>query len=236
MVIWLKAGQHGIGLEQGIVRDADVVTLVEVCELTTQAEELLAQAGQEAIDIVTKANESAVTIIKDAESKGTQIRDDAFVRGTQEAASRWIQEVASKALGARESMLKASNRLAELVSLATQHVVETADKEGLYRRALRTVKQLTGESKTLTLHVGPADQQYAESVMAVIAIEVGVQIPLDIRIDPRLTDGGCVLESDNGVLDASLGIQIETVKQAIAKAARNALRMGLLSKESESLE
>jgi flagellar biosynthesis/type III secretory pathway protein FliH len=42
-----------------------------------------------------------------------------------------------------------------------------------------------------------------------------------------------VLESDNGVLDASLNIQIETVKQAITKAARNALRMGM-DAESES--
>ena len=224
MAIWLNAGQQAIGVDCGVIRRGDFAALVNACDLAAKAEDILVAAGDEAVDIVAKAHTQAKEIRVDAEQEGKRIREEAFVRGTQEAASRWIEEVASRAVDARDSMLRASSRLAELVSLATQRVLETEDKEGLYRRALRTVKQLTSESKTLILHVGPADHEYAESVIAGIASEVGVAIPLDIKIDPRLAEGGCVLESDSGVLDASLGIQIETIKQAITKAARNALR------------
>lgn len=233
MAIWLKAGQQTVGVDDGIIRSGDLATLINACDLSMRAENILNAAGQEAVGIVANAHERATKICSEAELEGERIREDAFALGTQEAASRWIEEVTSKAVDARDSMRRASGRLAELVSIATQRVLETEDKEGLYRRALRTVKQLTGESKTLILHVGPTDLEYAESVMAGIATEVGVQIPLDIKIDTRLAQGGCVLESDNGVLDASLNIQIETVKQAITKAARNALRMGL-DAEAES--
>lgn len=224
MAIWLKAGQQAIGVDSGIIRNSDFAALVDASNIAIQAEEVLAAAGHEAVGILAHAHEQAKKIRSKAEIDGKKIRDEAFIKGTQEAASRWMEEVASKTINAHDSMLRASGRLAELVSIATQRVLETEDKDGLYRRALRTVKQLTGDSKTLTLHVGPADHEYAESVIEGIAFEVGMQIPLDIKIDPRLAQGGCVLESDNGVLDASLGLQIETVKLAITKAARNALR------------
>jgi hypothetical protein len=60
-------------------------------------------------------------------------------------------------------------------------------------------------------------------VVGQLAEEIGVPVPLDIKVDERLTAGGCVLESDYGVIDASLGLQIEAVKLAIGRAARAAL-------------
>ncbi len=234
MAIWLKAGQQAVGVDGGIIRQDDFATVVRACDLAIKADDILTQAGQEAVCIVSEAHDQAAKIRSKAEVAAEEIRHDAFVRGTQEAASRWIEDVASKAIDAREATQRASHRFAELVSLATQRVVETEDKDGLYRRALRTVKQMAGDSKTLVLHVGPADMEYAESVIADIAAEVGVQIPLDIKIDVRLEEGGCVLESDHGVLDASLGVQIETIKQAITRAALNALRAPTNAEEEES--
>ena len=97
------------------------------------------------------------------------------------------------------------------------------DKDALYRRALRTVSHLTKESKTLVLHIGAADAEYARAAVADIAVDVGIDVPLEIKVDNRLMAGGCVLESDFGVIDASLGLQIDAVKTAISKAARSAL-------------
>jgi hypothetical protein len=60
-------------------------------------------------------------------------------------------------------------------------------------------------------------------VVGQLAEEIGIAVPLEVKVDSRLVSGGCVLESDYGVIDASLGLQIQAVKKAISKAARAAM-------------
>lgn len=223
MAVWLKSGNDDIGVADGIVRRDDFARLVEACELTARAAALLSDAGEEAVNIMADAVDSARQTIQNAETEGKRIRSEAFSRGISDATERWAEEMTHKAFQAHQSIQRASERLAELVSLATQRVIEVEDKDGLYRRALRTVSHLTKDSKTLVLHIGAEDAAYARAAVAGIAAEVGIEVPLEIKVDNRLVAGGCVLESDFGVIDASLGLQIEAVKHAISKAARAAL-------------
>ncbi len=226
MAVWLRTGDLDLGIDDGILRGADFATLVELCQLNRQAAERLARAGDEAAQIVSQALEQARQEIESARSEGERIRAEALERGLREAAERWAEEMAAKAFEAHVGIQRASDRLAELVSLAAQRVIEVEDRDGLYRRALRTVRSLTGDSKTLTLHIGSDDADYARSVIGQLAQEIGVPVPVDIKVDHRLRAGGCVLESDHGVIDASLGLQIEAVKLAIGRAARAALARG----------
>jgi type III secretion protein L len=223
MALWLRSGDHDIGALSGVVRRDDYARLVEACELNTQAARLLTQAGEEAVAIVAEAVGRATQTLAAAELEGAAIRSTARREGLREGVERWAEEMASKAFEAKQSIDKASERLAELVSLATQRVIEVEDKEGLYRRALRTVRHLAKDSKTLVLHIGSTDETYARSVVAGIAGEMGIEVPIEIKVDARLKTGGCVLESDYGVIDASLGLQLDAVKSAISKAARAAL-------------
>ena len=223
MAFWLRSGRVDIGVADGVVRQADFADLVESCRLTALAAHQLAQAGEQASAIVAQAVVQAEQRIAAAHDDSSRIRAEAKEQGLREAAERWTQEMAEKAFAARHSLQRASDRLAELVSLATQRVVEVEDKEGLYRRALRTVRHLADDSKMLVLHIGPDDADYARSVIGQLAQEIGIEVPLEVKVDGRLAAGGCVLESDYGVIDASIGLQIQAVKKAITKAARAAL-------------
>lgn len=223
MAVWLRSANELIGVEDGIVRNADFAELLEACELNTRAAQALARAGEEAAHIVASAIERAEENLLDAERRGEVIKAEAYATGLREAAERWCEEMVEKAFEAQVTMRKASERLAELVSLAAQRVLEAEDKEGLYRRALRTVREVAKDSKSLVLHIGAADIEHARSVVALIAADMNIDVPLEIKVDTNLPTGGCVLESDYGVIDASLGLQIEAVKAAICKAARAAL-------------
>jgi type III secretion protein L len=223
MAVWLRTGELEVGVDDGVVRRDEFAALVEVCHLNQRAAERLAHAGEEAARIVADALQQAEQQIAHAQDESDRIRAEARERGLREAVERWAEEMAHKAFDAHHSIQRASDRLAELVSLAAQRVIEVEDRDGLYRRALRSMRGLTGDSKTLTLHIGHEDAAYARSVVGQLAEEIGVPVPLDIKVDERLTAGGCVLESDYGVIDASLGLQIEAVKLAIGRAARAAL-------------
>lgn len=223
MAVWIRTGAVDVGVSDGVVRGADFATLVQACELDAQATQRLAQAGAEATRIVTEATMQGERRIDAARGECERIRAQAHEQGLRDAAERWAHEMATKAFDARQSIQRASDRLAELVSLATQRVIEAEDRDGLYRRALRTVRHLAADSKTLTLHIGADDAEHARAVVAQLADETGITVPLEVRVDNRLPGGGCVLESDYGVIDASLGLQLEAVKKAIGKAARAAL-------------
>jgi type III secretion protein L len=223
MAVWLRTGELEVGVSDGVVRRGEFAALVEVCLLNQLAAERLAEAGAEAAQIVADALQQAEQKVAQAKDESERIRAEAQERGLREAAERWAEEMAHKAFDAHLSIQRASDRLAELVSLAAQRVIEVEDRDGLYRRALRSMRSLTGDSKTLTLHIGSDDADYARTVVGQLAEEIGIPVPLDIKVDNRLMAGGCVLESDYGVIDASLGLQIEAVKQAIGRAARAAL-------------
>ena len=223
MAVWIRSDQQLIGIADGVIRRDDFAALVEVCELNSQAAQHLAEARQRAALLVTQAEAECGAMVMAARTECDRIRADAHAQGMREAAAHWSQELVGRAIDAHQSTERASERLAELVSLATQRVLELADKDALYRRALRRVRELARESKTLVLHTGPDDVEHAREVMEGIAQELGIQVPVEVRIDQRLATGGCVLESDFGVIDASLGLQFTAVKAAITRAARAAL-------------
>lgn len=223
MAVWLKSGSHDIGVEDGIVRRSDFAELLQACELGARATAALTDAEVEAVRIVGDATEQARVVLQEAASEADRLHQQGYDAGLRDAAARWADETAAKAFDAQRSMHKASDRLAELVSLAAQRVIEQEDKEGLYRRALRTVQQLATDTKTLVLHIGAEDADHARAIVADLASEVGIAVPLEVRVDVRLHPGGCVLESDYGVIDASMGLQIDAVKKAISKAARAAI-------------
>jgi type III secretion protein L len=223
MAFWLRTGELDVGVADGVVRAADFAALVDTCELNRMAAQRLSEAGEQAAGIVADALQQAEQRIAHAQGECSRIRAEACESGLRDAAERWAQEMAEKAFEAHHSIQRASERLAELVSLATQRVIEVEDREGLYRRALRTVRHLASDSKTLVLHIGSDDAEYARSVVGQLAEEIGIVVPLEVKVDNRLRAGGCVLESDYGVIDASLGLQIQAVKKAISRAARSAL-------------
>jgi len=226
MAIWLQSGTLHFGLEDGIVRRDDFAELVQACELGARAGQLLADAHAHAAGIAAAATERANLTIAEAETQAETLRVQACEAGKRDAAEQWAETMSTRAIQSHASVQKAKDRLAELVCLAAQRVVEVEDRQALYRRALRTVSQMVSDSKTLVLHIGTQDETYAREVVAAIAAEVGIEVPLEVRVDHRLVAGGCVLESDYGVVDASLGLQLDAVRRAIGKAARAALGRG----------
>jgi type III secretion protein L len=223
MALWLKSGDLEVGVSDGIVRADEFAALVHTHELSQRAQKRLAEAEARGDQIVAQALHEAEALVRQAREDAEHIRAEAHQQGLREAAQAWAQQVAERAYDAQKSNQRAAERLAELVSLATQRVIEVEDKEGLYRRALRSVRTLAADSKSLTLHIASEDAEHARHVVRQLAEELGIPVPLEVKVDSRLRTGGCVLESDQGVIDASMGLQIQAVRQAIARAARAAL-------------
>ncbi|NLJ80018.1 MAG: hypothetical protein GX335_03220 [Firmicutes bacterium] len=188
-----------------------------------QAADLIANAQEEAARIVEQARQEADRLVKEAQSKVEVLQQEAsekgfktgresgFQQGRQEASKEaesllellknTVQSAAkerAKALGAlEEDFLKFSLILADkIVKKAVGEDISWLKplvEEGLSR--LGTVRQVE-----VRLH--PEDYALMQEQQHQLQLEP--REGLRFRIDPDLTRGGCVLESENGAIDARL--------------------------------
>ena len=48
-----------------------------------------------------------------------------------------------------------------------------------------------------------------------ITYEYGIDAKVNIIADPSIEEGGCIFQTNNGIVDASIDTQLEIIKKAI---------------------
>ena len=83
---------------------------------------------------------------------------------------------------------------------------------GLIGNVLRTVSK--NESK-ITIRVRPQSVQFIKDTLPNITYQYGIDSKINIISDPSIEEGGCILQTNNGIVDASIDTQIEIIKKAL---------------------
>ncbi len=231
MVIWLqgslsKAGPQ-MGLEDGVLRAADVQTLLSVDafrrELQQQQHALLDAAREEAAAIVQAAQHQAQALHDAMAAQVDAAVRAGFDEGRKRNAHEWHELQAQQALHKSQALRRMHEKLAGIVTSAVERIVHTEQREGLYQRALRNVQALTRGATQLTLRVGPADLEAARQGVAEARLHAPEGVQLEVAVDAGLKAGSCIFESELGILDASLETQLDALRAAMRRAVHKAL-------------
>lgn len=98
---------------------------------------------------------------------------------------------------------------------------EMDDRErvvSVVRHALEVVRN----EKQVTLRVAPAGiDAVRERLNPILAGFPGITA-LDVTADGRLRPGGCTLETEIGVVDSGVDVQLEAVRRALTKTMKGA--------------
>ena len=201
MAYVLRAGKRIVRPDPGrkIIKAADYASM-------RRAEAIIADAEARALEIQEAAKEAYEAERKRGYEDG---RDEAHI----EAAERMI-ETASRTI---DYFSKIESDMVELVLTAVRKIFEDFDDE---KRVLTVVKSALGavrNQKQMTLRVAP---QNVDTVRAqlnqLLAAYPGVGY-LDIAADPRLSGDACILESDIGIVEASIQGQITALGTTFRK-------------------
>lgn len=76
---------------------------------------------------------------------------------------------------------------------------------------LRTVSK--NESK-IVIRVRPQAVQFIKDTIPNITYQYGIDSTINIVSDPSIEEGGCVLQTNNGIVDASIDTQLEIIKKS----------------------
>ena len=179
-------------------------------------------AAVEAQSIVEAARREAEKLLDDAQKQRNQIHEEAQRAGYEEGLTRW-NETILQASEAQDRLLKDSEQ--SLVRLSVR-VAEKIIGERLRSSPdaivdiVREVLKSIRSEKALIIQVNP---DHVETLRQSIdrlhdLLENGCQIK--IVSNSAISAGGCIVESELGVIDGQLETQLKCLEEALLRAAK----------------
>jgi type III secretion protein L len=225
MVVWFRHGSCTVGVEDGLVRAADFAALTSLLaaadavegERQAALDEAMAEAGRWRDGMQQSIDKQLA-----AAAKAHKRYADGLKSGREQVATEWAEAALRQAATEQATLARQSERLASIVALAAERVIEQEDRGALYLRAVRTVSKLIKEVPLLTLRVSQADHDSARQAVDEVLAQVGNAVPIEVVVDATLLEGGCLFESDQGVIDAGLATQLAAIRRAVVRAAEQA--------------
>lgn len=225
--------------------DADFVPGIDMEQLTqlTEDQSMLEsvpdpqfdmEALQAEMDLkLQQAQEQADNIVQDAMNQAEEIRSNAEAQGRQQGYDAGYQEGVAAAQALKDEIEQQRGDLEkeyqqivdelepEMVDVLTQiyeHVfnIELREDKGIILHLLKTTLSRIEPGKDLIVHVSSDD--YDEIMDEKENLDACITSPnttMEIIEDPLLKENECMIESDSGVFDCSLGVELSEISRKL---------------------
>lgn len=227
-----KESQTGNGL--GFVEGLNAETAMELLEenpaedleaVSKKAEQIIAQANEDARAIVERAKEESDIIHADSARIG---RSEGYEEGKKQAETEL--EVLKKSIEEERVKMEIeyNERLNEMEPMLVDAILSVfskvthvlaEDKKDLVLQLVNDVLSKTEISTEFLIRVSNADYKFLLDNRERINGVVSKKVQIEIVEDPTFRQGQCMIESDSGIYDCSLDIQLENLIEAIRTMA-----------------
>ncbi len=196
-------------IRQGNLQIETTGRLVKRAEAQSIAEamDVLSAAQKEAEDVRQKAQEEFEAQRKLGYEKGLE-------DGKEEIAIQKLEQV-EKSIDYLGSM---ENKIVEIVLTALKKcVAEIGDRELMVQVIQKAMRAVVRNQQQITVKVSPAMVPVVRARLTEIQAEFPSVNFIDVGEDAKLDDRSCVVETDAGVVDASIETQLDAIEKSIRK-------------------
>lgn len=173
-------------------------------------------AAEQSRKLIVDAESAAADLIAAAEAESESIRNKSYQAGREKAEAELISEIlavkeirADALQNVEEEILKLAVKLSEKIIGRELKADETARTEIVYN-ALRQVRQ----QEMLTVRVNAEDLPLLEQTREK-AEAFGRNRYVDFVADQAVKEGGCIIESASGTVDARLETQLRILENTL---------------------
>lgn len=169
----------------------------------------------EAKETLAKARVDADALLESANQELQSYRDRGYAEGRaqadQEAAARMVASVGRSIdyLGLIEEQLIGA------VLTGVRKVLDSFDDLELTTKIARNALKVVRTERHVTLRVAPGSEEGVRERVSEILKGYSSVGMLEVVADHRLADQGCILETELGVVDASLETQLNALERAM---------------------
>lgn len=190
------------------------------------AEELVDKARSLAERLARQAEAGYEARMRAAAEQGLaegreQARHEALHQQAQAAG-----QLAALSAGAGAMLLRLEESLVDTVLAAMKGILQEMPAAQVHEAALRKVSRLLRDERFLSLHVAPQDEAHAKAALDALRAENVLGTFVDLKIDASLPPLSSILESEAGVVNASLDIQLDAIREALRAELGKLLRSG----------
>ena len=176
----------------------------------------------EAQTLLDAARERAAEMDREAQAAYERRREEGYRDGQEEGRLEHAEKVLETVLSSVEYIEGIESTLVRVVSEAIRKVIGEVDENERIVRIVRNALTTVRNQQRVLIRVAPADEKpVREALAAMLTAVPGSTSFVDVVGDARLERGACLLESELGVVDASL--------ETLLKALENAFRAKIAS-------
>jgi type III secretion protein L len=172
------------------------------------------QTLREAASLIDVATERARNIIADANGAHEAERRKGYAKGLDEARREQATQVIENVARNIDFLEKSEDRIVDLVMQAVRKVIEGFGDRERTVAAVRSVLAIARDQKQVTLRLSPeqADALRAQ-IQDMMAAYPSIGF-IEVVSERQLTGDTCVMESEMGVVEASIEIQLAAIQSA----------------------
>lgn len=168
-------------------------------------------------ETVAAANELAAQIEAEAREAYEAERQRGYLEGKEEARLEQAEQMIETISRNVDFFSKVETRMVDLVMQAVQKIVSDFDDRERVLLTVRNVLSVVRNQKQMTLRLNPQQVEVVKSRINELLAEYPGVGYLDIVADSRLQADACILESEVGLVEASLETQISALRTAFHK-------------------
>ncbi len=176
----------------------------------------------EASDIITKAEEKAKEIEEEAKKVYESQKKAGYEDGILEGRMEYGEKMLDTAMAAINYLENLEEALVKTVNSAVRKIITDIDKDELIVKIIRSALLHMHSQQKVLLKISAEDEDAVRnSLDLMLKTAPGSLSYIDIVVDPRMNRGDCILESELGLLDASLDTQLRILENALLKKVKN---------------
>ncbi|MEK0316042.1 FliH/SctL family protein [Cohnella sp. 56] len=225
-----------VELKERIVQDAEETAAKILQEAAETARQIQDDAEAEATAWWDSRREADADYVEEAKRQGYE---EGFAAGSEQAEQQTYARMEQMLEEARRVVLQAYEAKARIIAESEQFVVglscQIAGK--IVRRSLDNAPELAvdlmkqalarrKEQGAITLCVAPEQFEFVEAARDELSLAVDAQAELQIVPDPSVQDGGCVIRSAYGSIDARIDTQLESIREELLQIAAQSREEG----------
>jgi type III secretion protein L len=191
-------------------------------QLIVKADEAVAFFVAE--ELLGTAREEEKRIAASAEELYAKRREEGYRDGLTAGKMEYSAKILETVMSSVEYLESLETSIVRLVGEVTRKLIGEMDHEEVIVRLVRQALNSVRSERRVLIRVSTRDEAAVRRDLAALLQQRdgGATGFLDILPDPELPPGSCILESEMGVIEASLETQLKNIEKTLLKHVKNA--------------
>lgn len=170
--------------------------------------------------LIAEAKAKAEAIIAGAQKAFDEERKKGFAKGEEEGKAKLAEHMLESIDKSISNLEAFEEQVIDIVMKAINRILGEMEDKDKITRVVKQSLALVRNQKRVALKVNPSDARILEAeVDEVLKSFPGIGY-IDIIADGRIPAGSCMLETDIGVVDARLDVQVEAIRKSLTKSIK----------------